>query len=64
MIITLLYPFFNIIKSLVLEKETKLREGMMMMSMRSDAMWISWVIDFLGKQCFLLNFIYFFRRLE
>lgn len=38
-IISLLLPLSNIIKALVQEKETKLREGMMMMSLRSDALW-------------------------
>ena len=51
MIMTLLYPISNMIKVLVTEKETKIREGMAMMSMRSDALWISWIIDFV---CLLL----------
>jgi hypothetical protein len=39
------------IKSLVSEKEAKLREGMSMMAMRSDAFWASWIFDFI---CLLL----------
>jgi hypothetical protein len=42
-IISLLLPLSNIIKALVQEKETKLREGMMMMSLRSDALWYVYV---------------------
>jgi hypothetical protein len=34
------------IKVLVTEKETKLREGMLMMAMRSDALWASWIFNF------------------
>lgn len=42
MILALLYPIANVIRSLVFEKETKLREGMAMMAMRSDALWAAW----------------------
>eukprot|EP01041_Mallomonas_annulata_P007150 gene7150-14563_t len=42
MILALLYPIANVIKALVQEKETKIREGMMMMSLRSDVLWLSW----------------------
>ena len=47
LIIVLLYPLSNVVASLVREKETKLREGMMMMAMRSDAMMISWWFNFI-----------------
>jgi ATP-binding cassette, subfamily A (ABC1), member 3 len=46
-IISLLLPLANVIKSLVQEKETKLREGMMMMSLRSDVLWLSWIMHFM-----------------
>jgi hypothetical protein len=46
-IISLLLPLSNIIKALVQEKETKLREGMMMMSLRTDALWTSWIFQFM-----------------
>ena len=46
MVMVLLFPFSNMIKSLVLEKEHKLREGMQMMSLRGDALWISWWLHF------------------
>lgn len=46
MIISLLYPLSNVIKSLVQEKESKLREGMLMMAMREDALWVSWLFNF------------------
>jgi hypothetical protein len=46
-IISLLLPLSNVIKSLVQEKETKIREGMMMMSLRSDALWLSWIMNFM-----------------
>ena len=52
MIICLLYPVSNMIKELVIEKESKLREGMMMMSMRSDVLWVSWIVHFL---CLILS---------
>lgn len=42
MILSLLYPIANVIRSLVFEKESKLREGMAMMAMRGDALWASW----------------------
>ena len=48
MIITLLYPISNMVKSLVTEKETRIREGMLMMAMRSDALWLSWIVNFIG----------------
>lgn len=48
MIIALLYPLSNNIKSLVVEKETRVREGFMIMSLRGDALWISWMIHFLA----------------
>ena len=46
-IISLLLPLANVIKSLVQEKETKIREGMMMMSLRSDVLWITWIMHFM-----------------
>ena len=46
-IISLLLPLANVIKSLVHEKESKLREGMMMMSLRSDALWTTWIMHFM-----------------
>lgn len=46
MIVALLYPLANIIKSLVAEKESKMREGMLMMALRGEALWISWLIHF------------------
>jgi hypothetical protein len=48
MIITLLYPVSNMVKSLVSEKESRIREGMLMMAMRSDALWLSWIVHFIG----------------
>ena len=47
LIIVLLYPVSNTISSLVREKESKLREGMMMMALRSDALWVSWWFNFM-----------------
>lgn len=46
-IISLLLPLSNVIKALVQEKETKIREGMMMMSLRGDVLWISWIFHFM-----------------
>jgi ATP-binding cassette subfamily A (ABC1) protein 3 len=46
MIIALLYPLSNAIKTLVVEKETKLREGFMIMSLRSDILWAAWGINY------------------
>jgi ABC-2 family transporter protein len=46
-IISLLLPLSNVIKSLVQEKESKLREGMMMMALRGDALWLSWLMHFM-----------------
>lgn len=48
MILAMLYPLSNAIKTLVVEKETKLREGFMIMSQRSDAMWIAWMFNFIA----------------
>jgi len=48
MIIALLLPLSNVIKALVQEKETKMREGMLMMALRGDALWLSWVMHFLA----------------
>lgn len=48
MILALLYPISNTIRALVHEKETKFREGMLMMSLRQDALWTSWLIHFLA----------------
>lgn len=47
MIISILYPFSNMIYSLVQEKEFKLKEGMLMMALRSDALFTSWLLHFL-----------------
>jgi ATP-binding cassette, subfamily A (ABC1), member 3 len=47
MILALLYPIANVIKSLVGEKETKVREGMLMMALRSDVLWATWIFHFL-----------------
>jgi ABC-2 family transporter protein len=46
-IISLLFPLSNVIKALVQEKESKLREGMMMMALRGDALWFSWIVHFM-----------------
>ena len=46
MILALLLPVFNCINTLVNEKETKIREGLMMMSCRADALWVSWYLHF------------------
>ena len=46
-IVSLLLPLSNVIKVLVQEKETKLREGMMMMSLRSDVLWLTWIMHFM-----------------
>jgi hypothetical protein len=48
MIISLLYPLSNVIKSLVEEKESKLREGMYMMALRGDSLYSSWIVNFLA----------------
>ena len=47
MILATLYPISNVIKSLVQEKETKIREGMLMMALRQDALWLTWIFHFL-----------------
>ena len=47
MILVLLYPLANVISVLVKEKEAKLRESMSMMSMRQDALWLSWIFNFM-----------------
>ena len=46
-IISLLLPLSNVIKVLVQEKESKLREGMMMMALRSDVLWQTWIMHFM-----------------
>ena len=48
MIIVLLYPLANVISTLVKEKESKLREGMMMMSLTREALWASWWFNFIA----------------
>ncbi len=45
-IISLLFPFSNMLKALVHEKESKLREGMLMMAMKGTALWTSWLFHF------------------
>jgi ATP-binding cassette, subfamily A (ABC1), member 3 len=47
MIISLLLPLSNVIKVLVEEKETKMRESMMMMALRSDSLWLTWIMHFM-----------------
>lgn len=47
MILSLLYPIANVIKALVAEKESKIREGMLMMALRQDALWATWIFHFL-----------------
>ena len=46
MILALLMPVFYVVSALVQEKETKIREGLMMMSCRADALWTAWIIHF------------------
>jgi len=48
MILVLLYPLSNVISVLVREKEAKLREGMKMMSMKSEVLWVSWWFNFMA----------------
>ena len=47
MILALLYPVANVIRALVQEKETKIKEGMKMMSLRGDAHILSWIFHFM-----------------
>ena len=47
MIIAFCLPVANVIVYLVQEKETKMRESMYMMAMRSDVLWLSWIFHFL-----------------
>jgi len=47
MIVVLLYPLANVISVLVREKEAKLREGMKMMSLKSEVLWFSWWFNFM-----------------
>ena len=47
MIIALLLPLANVIKALVEEKETRMREMMYMMGLRSDALWLTWFAHFM-----------------
>lgn len=46
-IISLLLPLANVIKTLVEEKETRMREVMYMMALRSDALWLTWILHFM-----------------
>jgi len=46
MILALLYPISNVIKSLVSEKESRLKEGMLMMSLESSVLAASWIFHF------------------
>jgi len=48
MIVVLLYPLANVISVLVREKEAKLREGMKMMSLKSEVLWFSWWCNFMA----------------
>ena len=47
MIISLLYPIANAIRALVQEKESKMKEGMMMMALRGDVHYLSWIVHFM-----------------
>ena len=46
--IALLYPLSNGVKQLVSEKESKMRQVMMIMSLRTDALFLSWALHFLA----------------
>jgi ATP-binding cassette subfamily A (ABC1) protein 3 len=48
MIVVLLYPLANVISVLVREKEAKLREGMKMMALKSEVLWLSWWFNFIA----------------
>ena len=37
-------PFLSFLQELVLEKETRLRESMKMMGLKSSALWCSWFV--------------------
>jgi len=47
MILSLLYPIANVIRALVQEKESKMKEGMMMMALRGDVHYLSWIVHFM-----------------
>eukprot|EP00605_Chrysophyceae_sp_TOSAG23-4_P000940 GSChrysophyteH1.ASY1.ANO1.1040.1 assembled CDS len=47
MIVVLLYPLANVISVLVREKESKLREGMKMMALKGEVLWMSWWVNFM-----------------
>ena len=60
MIVVLLYPLSNVISVLVREKEAKLREGMKMMSLKTEVLWLSWWFNFMalfGPLSLLLTFV-------
>lgn len=48
LIISVMYPLANITKALVHEKETKTRQGMLMMALSGEALWTSWILHFLA----------------
>jgi ATP-binding cassette subfamily A (ABC1) protein 1 len=45
-------PVFNMIKRLVFEKESRIREGMQMMGLASAAVAISWILSYLSRFTF------------
>ena len=50
-------PVFNMIKRLVWEKESRIREGMYMMGLTPMAVPISWIVSYMGLYlCFALVF--------
>lgn len=46
MVIAILYPVSNVVRSLVMEKEARIREGMRMMSLQDSALYASWAFHF------------------
>ena len=46
MVIAILYPVSNVVRSLVIEKEARIREGMRMMALTDSALYASWAFHF------------------
>jgi ABC-type multidrug transport system ATPase subunit len=46
MLVTILYSVSNVVRSLVTEKEARIREGMRMMALTDSALYASWVFHF------------------
>ena len=56
-VLSYVFPTFRLIRGLVYEKESGVREGLRMMGVSESALVASWVVAYLIQACYIFHFI-------